>query len=185
MTIDYFAALEAEDGATAEALKLEEFRAKLRGWVRRGWRRISRDFKELNEISCRDDLPPPVLRNDQRLDQNLPTLDCGKSENCGLQAFVEAHRSIVEAVAEGLESLPASRKDSETEKRIEGLKHLLSTPLGAPFEGKKCHRCGDALICIEAPAGQVIVTKNQKHFEPITNILSKPLAVAKTATGTS
>ena len=41
---DYFAALEAEDGISSEALKLEELRAKLRVWIRRGWRRMHRDF---------------------------------------------------------------------------------------------------------------------------------------------
>ena len=54
---DYFATLEKEDGISSEALKLEEFRSKLRGWIRRGWRRFENDFAIINEIGCREDLP--------------------------------------------------------------------------------------------------------------------------------
>jgi hypothetical protein len=32
--------------------------------------------------------------------------------------------------------------------------------------------------CIEAPSGSVIATKNKKHFEPLTEILGKSLAVS-------
>ncbi len=68
--------------------------------------------------------------------------------------------------------------------RIDGLRHLLAAALGTPFDGKKCHRCGDALICLEAPPGCLIVTKNRKHFEPLVQILGKPLTVAETASST-
>lgn len=182
---DYFATLEAEDGVTSDALKLEEFRAKLRGWIRRGWQRLGKDFAAVNEIACRDDLPPPIVRSDDRVDQDLPTLECGRPENCGLQKFIHARKSVVEAVAAGLESLPASQRDPETDDRIDSLRHLLTTAVGTSFEGKKCHRCGDALICIEAPAGQTIATKNRKHFEPLAKILLKPLVVAKSAPATT
>lgn len=181
---DYFSALEAEDGVCSEALKIEEFRAKVRGWIRRGWRQMEQDFRPINEIGCREDLPSPASRGDQRIDQRLPDGECGQPGACRLQAFIQAWKPQMEAVAVGLEALPDSRKDNETLVRIDGLRHLLSTALGTPFDGKKCHRCGDALICLEAPPGCLIATKNRKHFEPLAQILGKPLTVAETASST-
>ena len=175
---DYFSVLDAEDGITSEALKLEELRAKLRGWIRRGWRQMQNEFPLRNSIGCREDLPPPGLRRDQRLDQALPIADCGRPEACRLQLFIQTHRPEVEAVIGGLQALPASAKDKETLSRVEGLEHLLSKIPGTPFDGKKCHRCGDALICLEPPEGQTVATKNRKHFEPLAKILGKRLAVA-------
>ena len=181
---DYFAALEAEDGGTSDALKLEEFRAKLRGWIRRGWRRMGRDFTISNEIACRDDLPAPGVRSDRRIDQHLPTGECGRPEKCGLQGFIRDRRSTVEAVACGLESILGTLKDTETENHIDGLRHLLTVPIGTPFIGNKCHKCGDALICIEASSGQTVVTKNRKDFDPLARILSKSLRVPPIARAT-
>ena len=182
---DYYAALEAEDGPCDEGQKIEEFRAKLRVWIRRGWRRMEADFSLMNAIGCRDDLPPPALRGDQLIDQRLPDGECGHPAACHLQAFIETRKPRVEAVAAELEALPASRKDKETMGRIDGLRHLLAIAPGAPFEGKKCHRCGDALICLEAPPGHFIATKNRKHFAPLAEILGNPLVVAETARSTT
>jgi len=182
---DYFATLEAEDGVSGEGLKLVELRAKLRVWIRRGWRRMHSEFRLINEIHCRDDLPPPASRGDQRMDQRLPDGECGQPEACGLQAFIQSRKRDVESVAAGLESLPPSQKDSETVNRIEGLRHLLGKLPGEPFIGQKCYNCGDALICMEAPTDYRIATKNRKHFETVARILSKPLVVAKTARSTT
>jgi hypothetical protein len=182
---DYQAALEAEDGPSDERQKTEEFRAKLRVWIRHGWGRMENDFSLTNEIGCREDLPPPASRGDQRIEQRLPDEECGLPAACRLQAFIQTWKPQVEAVAAGLEALPASRKDKETVARIDGLRHLLATAPGALFEGKKCHRCGDALICLEAPPGYIIATKNRKHFEPLAQILGKPLTVAETARATA
>lgn len=182
---DYFAALEAEDGASSGRLKLEELRAKLRGWIRRGWRKMGNDFRLINEIGCRDDLPSPASRGDERIDQRLPDEECGQPTACRLQAFIHARKPQVEAVAAGLEALPTSRKDKETVNRIDGLRHLLARSPGTPFEGKKCYRSGDALICLEAPTGCIIGSKNRKHFEPLAQILDKPLRVAQTARSTN
>lgn len=182
---DYLATLEKEDGASSEALKLEEFRAKLRGWIRRGWRRASNEFRLINRIGCREDLPTPSSRGDQRIDQPLPDRECGQPAACRLQAFKQAWKPQMEAVAAGLDALPASLKDKETVARIAGLRHLLAIAPGDPFDGKKCHRCGDALICLEAPLGYVIITKNREHFEPMARVLDKPLAVAETARSTT
>lgn len=182
---DYFAALEAEDGDTSDVFKLEEFRAKLRGWIRRGWQRIGKDFSTNNEIKCRDDLPSPSLRTDQRLDQHLPSAECGQPAACGLQAFIHSRAAIIESVAARLEALPASRTDKETVARIQGLRYLLATPVGTAFQGDQCYRCGDALICIESPVGHTIVSKNRKHFEPIADVLGKALSVPNPAKTTA
>jgi hypothetical protein len=44
--------------------------------------------------------------------------------------------------------------------------------------------CADALICLEAPPGDIIVTKNRKHFELLAEILGKPLKIAESARST-
>jgi hypothetical protein len=103
---DYLAALEAEDGPCDEGQKIEEFRAKLRV------RRMEADFTPMNAIGCREDLPPPALRGDQRIDQRLPDGECGQPAACRLQAFIQTRKARVEAVAVGLEALPTSRKDN-------------------------------------------------------------------------
>ena len=182
---DYFATLESEDGVCSESLKLEEFRSKMRGWIRRGLRQIGRDFRPVNEIGCREDLTFPALRGDLRIDQHLPDGECGQPAACRLQAFIHARKPQVETVAAGLETLPASQKDKETENRIDGLRHLLAIQPGSPFEGKQCFRSGDALICLEAPVGFSIVSKNRKHFEPLARLLAKPLAIAESARSTT
>jgi hypothetical protein len=178
---DYFSALEQKDGLTTDALKLEEFRAKLRGWIRRGWSKMDRGFAFVNQIGCRENLPPPISRGDDRIDQRLPVEECGQPTACRLQDFVYSRKEQVEAIANGLEVKPSPMKDKETIRRIDGLRHLINIPTGRNFEGKKCHECGDALICLESPLGMFIATKNQKHFEPIAEILGKGIVVAETA----
>jgi hypothetical protein len=182
---DSFASLETEDGPCPKALKLEELRAKLRVWTRRGWRRMEHEFKLINDIGCREDLPPPLSRGDQRVDQQLPDDECGQPTACRLQAFIQARKLQAEAIAAELETLPSSCKDKETVARIEGLRHLLSMSSGTPFDGRQCHRCGDALICLEVPDGCIIVTKNRKHFEPLAQILGKALTIVDTARSTT
>jgi hypothetical protein len=178
---DYFATLERDGGATNEALKLEELRAKLRGWIRRGWRRMGSDFNATNLVGCREDLPSPSVRGDQWIDQVLPDDECGQPTACKLQSFIQTQKLQMEKVAAGLEAIPESRKDKETKRRIRSLRNLLGTVPGTPFVGKECHYCGDAIICLEAPPGCVIATKNRKHFEPLAEILAKPLTIAESA----
>lgn len=181
---DYFAALEAEDGPTEPAQMLAELRAKLDGWIRRGWRRMHRDFTLLNEIGCREDLPDPAPRADGRLDQPLPVGECGQPAACRLQPFLLWHETAVRRLLAGLKALPAAARDAETIKRIVAIEHLLDRLPGAAFTGSQCHRCGDALICLEAPSGQVIASKNGKHFRPLAGMLGKPLTVVQGARST-
>jgi hypothetical protein len=146
---------------------------------------MGNEYRLINQIGCREDLPPPVSRGDQLVDQRLPDDECGRPTACRLQAFIAARKTQSEAIASELEALPASRKDRETTARIDGLRHLLSIPSGARFDGTKCHRSADALICLEAPEDYVIVTKNRKHFEPLAQVLGKQLTVADSARSTT
>ncbi len=182
---DYLAELEKEDGQSKEQVSLDEFRAKLRGWIRRGWKHLHNKCQIVDVIRCRKDIPAPFQKTNQRIDQVLPDAECGTPTACGLQAFVHGGNDQVTAILNALTALPKSRRDAETEKRIDGLNHLLSIAIGEPFEGKQCYRCGDALICMEAPDGHSIATKNRKHFEPVTNALAKPLIVTQHARTTS
>jgi predicted nucleic acid-binding protein len=178
---DFHAELEVEDGLIAEGQKLELFRAKLRGWIRRGWAKIQNDFEITNDAGCRNDLPAPFMLPNQRIDQSLPITQCGEPASCALQEFVKSHALRMVSLATHLESLPAKQKDDETLHRIIALRHIAGTAHGSSFEGKKCHACGDALICLEVHAGHDVATKNTKHFEPIAAFLGIPLLFATTA----
>lgn len=182
--VDYFAALEAEDGAFESAKQLEEFRAKLWTWIRRGWDQLRTRYRPHNDIGCREDIPPPAQRSNLRLDQPLPLEECGSPSACRLQSFLARHQAAARDLAEQLDRLPAKQKDSETTKRVEALLDLLGNPVGTAFLGRQCHACGDGLIALEAPPDHVIVTKNAKHFEPIARILGKLVSVARTASTT-
>lgn len=179
---DYFAELDSADGSMAGNLKLEEFRAKLRGWIRRGWQKLHKDFAIRNDAGCRV-LSPPKVRNDKLIDHELPTDECGTPSACGVQQFVTSRRAAFGAVKEALGELVDP--DSETKKRIEALEHLLTTSPGLTFKGRKCHECGDALVCLDAPNGAAVATKNKKHFAPIIAVLQQELIVARTASSTS
>jgi hypothetical protein len=182
---DVEAALEAEDAALAQAQKLEEFRAKLRQWIRRGWARLQRDFDlSIDEVGCRHPLPAPRIRHDGRIEQSLELDRCGIVGACKVMAFVQQRRSEIESVANGLDELPRPELDAETKKRIVALRTLLQADPRSNFEGKACHRCGDAFIAMEAPITHTIVTKNAKHFEPIAKMLGKQVSIAITAKST-
>ena len=182
---DFEAALEAEDEALSQAQKLEEFRAKLRGWIRRGWARLQRDFDlSIDEVGCRDPLPAPFARVDGRMEQILEVDRCGVAGACKVMAFVQQRGSEMKRVADGLNQLPERESDGETNTRIIALRTLLRTDPSSNFKGKTCHRCGDAFIAIEAPATHTIVTKNAKHFEPIAGLLGKQVSVAFTSKST-
>lgn len=178
---DFHAALEKEDGVFLESQKLELFRAKLRGWIRRGWKRMASDFQRQNDIGCRNDLNSPFVRADSRVDQKLPLDQCGSPANCGVHNFIDFNQSSVIAVSNKLKSLPPTKSDAETKKRITALDYLLSLKKDEAFKGDACHRCGDALICLESAPSMPIATKNKKHFEPICEVLGKELVVAQTA----
>jgi hypothetical protein len=182
---DFEAALEAEDEALSQAQKLEEFRAKLRGWIRRGWARLQRDFDlSIDDVGCRDPLQAPRIRDDGRIEQSLELDRCGVVGACKVMAFVNQRRPEMELVADGLAELPPSKSDPETKKRIVALRELAKADPQMSFTGKRCYECGDAFIAIEAPVTHTIVTKNAKHFVPIAGLLVKQVSVAITAKST-
>lgn len=179
---DFEAALEEEDEALVPSQKLEILRAKLRQWIRRGWSRLERDFEvRIDGIGCRDPLPAPFVRGDDRMDQALAVDRCGVVTACGAMAFVQRRRTEIGVVAEGLGKLPRSQRDLETEKRIEALKTLAAADPHSDFTGRHCHRSGDAFIALEASCTDTLVTKNAKHFEPIAKMLGKRVSVVVSA----
>lgn len=171
---DYFKALEAKDGEMNPELMLQEFRAKLRGWVRRGWRCLQDSYLIVNNIGCRNDIPSPeVQAATGLLHQSLPVDECGVPNRCGVLSYFEKHHVSLNMVASGLNALPKDKLDAETLRRIAGLKRLLAARSGDEFEGHCCHHCGDALICHEAPARTAVVSKNRKHFEVLCALTGK------------
>lgn len=172
---DYLKTLEERDGLCSPSQQLDEFRAKLRGWIRRGWRRLTTEYRFINDVGCREDLAPPTVRGDERIDQALPNAECGRPTACRLQRFLTLRKSHVRRVVAGLEQLPVPQ-DSETTRRIASLRALMSSLPSSHFDGNDCFRGGDALICLEAPHDSVVVTKNLRHFEPLGQILNKNIA---------
>lgn len=169
---DYFAALEAEDGTVTALGRLAEFRAKLRTWIRRGWKQMHAKTRLTNSIGCRDDLQPPFVRtHDRHLHQELPTTECGTPAACGLDDYLIKQAASLSALRLGLRQRPAS--DRETERRIAALGRLVAKARGESFMGTDCYRCGDAFICHESPVSAVVVSKNRKHFAVICELLGK------------
>ena len=182
---DFEAALETEDEALSQAQKVEEFRAKLRGWIRRGWARLQRDFDlSIDEVGCRDPLPAPFARVDGRMEQIIAVDRCGVAAACKVMAFVNQRRPEMELVADGLAQLPPSKSDPETKKRIIALRELAKADPQMGFTGKRSYECGDAFIAMESPVTHTIVTKNAKHFVPIAGLLGKQMSVAITSKST-
>lgn len=182
---DFMAALEQQDVVIAEPQKLEFFRAMIRKMIQRGWKQLLNGCHFIDDISCQKNVPNPILNRDGRVTQALPVTDCGKPNTCGVQSFIAQWNPTVQSLIQHLATLPKKRKGNDTDtKHIPGLQHLLDATLGTAFDGKKCHQCGDALICIEAPIGSIIATKNRGDFEPIAEFLNKNLSVATTATET-
>ncbi|MES2737272.1 MAG: hypothetical protein V4672_13190 [Verrucomicrobiota bacterium] len=182
---DFMAALEQQNVVIAEPQKLDLFRAMIRKMIQRGWKQLLNGCHLIDNISCQKNIPDPILNPDGRVTQALPLADCGKPNTCGVQSFIAQRNPMVQSLIQHLATLPKKQKGNDTDtKHIPGLQHLLGVALGAAFEGKKCHQCGDALICLEAPAGSIIATKNRGDFEPLAGFLSKTLSVATTATTT-
>jgi hypothetical protein len=170
---DYLLQLSSADGKSSESTDLEEFRAKIRVWIRKGWKSINQNFTIINLIGCRGFTPGPFQRSDKFLDQALNIESCGDPDQCDLQTFLGSCTSQGEEIIVSLNSLPEAKKDPETKARLKSMRCLLSSSLGTPFLGKDCFRCGDAFICLEAPQDHVVASKNKKHFEPILKPLNK------------
>jgi hypothetical protein len=181
--VDFTRALEIEDVSAKPSQNLLLFRAKLRRWITQGWDRLESQFEIINPVGCRPTLPAPFVRDDHLIEHRLPLKECGKPEACGVKTFFDSNLATVEKLISDLDSLSGADKDEETKKRIEALQHLSCVPKGSAFDGKKCHRCGDAIICMEAPLDHAIATKNKKHFEPIARSLGKDqsLVIAESA----
>ncbi|HTI71914.1 MAG TPA: hypothetical protein VMF06_18200 [Candidatus Limnocylindria bacterium] len=179
---DYFAEMALEQGSIENGLDLFELRAKIRGWVRRGWRKMVTKCAIINDIGCRPDITAPFVRSDDLLDQRLPLEQCGQPTACELQSFMRGHASRAQSILDGLRRI--SNPDKETARRIEAIHHLSNMVPGKPFSGSNCHSCGDALICLESPSTMWVITKNGKHFEPLVGILRIGLSIAKPAKST-
>ena len=183
---DIMAALEQEGVKLTESQKFEFFRSKLRVIIQRGWRKLLSECQFINEVGCQQNLPEPTLNAEGLLVQTLPVGDCGKINICDVRQFIEDRRNVVRGLVAHLTALPKKQKGNDTDgKHIPGLQTLLATTPEQVFAGKQCHRCGDAIICLEAPSACIIVSKNKGDFQPIANHLGKSLIVAISATTTT
>jgi hypothetical protein len=183
---DFSSELEAEDGAIPENQRLEFFRAKLRRWVKIGWRDLCRSHKTDNPVGCRNSLPVPKMDDEEKmLVHDLPIHECGKADACFVHRFLVSKENIVNCTIQFLSALPTSKQGNDTRRHIEGLEHILSAGAEADFDGSKCHQSGDAIICLECShAGDLIVTKNKRDFAPLVESLGMVMSLSKTATST-
>lgn len=168
---DYFSLLEGVDAKVTAGQQLAEFKGWLGPHIRRGWRKLEKEAALVNAIGCRTDLAAPKTRGDGCYDQKLPTKECGTPNACGLDQYLGNQAASLGELLDKLYEIDDA--DSETERRIKSLRRLLEGPRGEKFKGADCFACGDALICHESPPASTVISKNQKHFEPLCEILGR------------
>lgn len=169
---DYLAHLRRNEGPTVEAMEVEEFCSWLQIHIRQGWRKL-RALATFNQPGCRSDLPNPQVLSDKQMTHDLPSSQCGEVGNCRLLQYIQAYLRDFQALATTLENLP--RPDDETQRRVTAIRSLAATRPDQKFDAKHCYHAGDALIAHEAGDSAVIVSKNEKHFSPICQILGRQL----------
>lgn len=178
---DFVEQLEAAGTSLTEYQRLSHFRAWLALLIRKNWRAITGGLVQItNPIGCRDDIPAPVanaLPNEGRprehFSQELPTPKCGHVGNCTLIAALQQDQGVFVGVLAALQAI--EKPDAETTRRVSALGRLLEHPPERPFPGKDCHSVGDAIIAHEAAPGQTVVSKNEKHFNPLCQEMGKTL----------
>ena len=136
----------------------EMFQARLRQVIFEGWDACQTHYPLENPAGCRADLPPPREDAEGRLQHDLPTAQCGTAGNCGVLAYVRAHRGDFAGMHAQQGGLKLKRKAPERARRVEGMAHLLGAT-GEDFEGGQCHSCADAIIAHEA-RGHAVATKD-------------------------
>ena len=167
---DFMRGSPACHGADDQEL-LDIFRGYLRGRIRLGWRQLLQSGEVINPCGCK--LPKaPAQNEDGSFDQTLSKNDCGKRCECGLKAYIEAHRPDFVRLRTRLQSLP--NPDVETTKRIRSLRALYRVP-NRDFDANDCYDSSDAIIAHECPASATLLTKNGKHFTDACDIFEKKL----------
>jgi hypothetical protein len=181
---DFIAAMEEDGGAFTDEQRLDLFRAQLRSVIDLGWQRLNSSYQLLNVAGCRDALPEPTLNADGLVIHSIPVSECGKVNACGVRRYLETNRTTVEGLINHIKTLKKRQKPGASDKHAEHLGLILANALNQDFDGKSCHVCGDALLCLEAPTQSTVATKNEKDFRPILNHLGKVMVVAETAKST-
>jgi hypothetical protein len=129
-----------------------------------------------NEMGCYRDIEPPYIRNDRFHNDNK---ECIKSiMTCEIFTFFKKGEDEFNKMHKALRNIP--EKDDETEKRAKSLKELLKkTELERSFsnaqkvDAKHCWACSDAILVATSPRDALLITSNQKHFEPLTASVGK------------
>lgn len=180
---DYIRHEESLGTSLTPSQQLAHFRGWLGPMIRRGWRAIQR-YSVLNSIGCQDHLPAPVAKpihlGDKEREQfshALPTKQCGLPGNCGLISNLQSAAGDFGRITQHLVGLP--KPDIETSKRITALQLLLQHSPAESFGCKSCFDCGDAIIAQEAPVAHLVLSKNEKHYQPLCDALQKPLRCYK------
>jgi len=149
----------------------------MRSWlqknIRRGWKKAKAlTAGASNHINCRS-IPDPSTDSSGLYYHDLPTLECGKRDNCGLRTYFSGNRTMFQGLRTHLQS--EGSPDAETVRRIKSLRQLYRKD-NQDFNRQDCFNCADAIICSEAPVDSLIVTKNIKHIGPIADFLGKKWA---------
>jgi hypothetical protein len=133
-----------------------------------------------NEMNCFKDMDPPRYEHEKWFNDKKT---CTKSRySCDIYNFFIRHDDDLDKIITALKAIETP--DKETTERIKALKELRKkTELGRSFDNnqevdaKLCYSCSDAILALTAPRDSVIITSNQKHFEPICNALTKIFAI--------
>lgn len=156
----------------------------LRIWIRGLLSSIDEYFDEiLNPMKCFPDLDKPRKKGD--LFENMPCR-CNESQReCDIKNYFHQNNSEFTRIFERLKELPVAEVDNETRQRISSLKTIIRKRLRIltmHFSNKSqdeqlCWACGDAIHAVLAPADAAVVNRNERHYKPICEALSKECVV--------
>jgi hypothetical protein len=162
---------EQGDIGDSDEINIRLIRAHLQNCIRRGWNKVGKISRVVNEMECNPNLESPYFK-EGLLDQDINTAHCGKKSNCKLQEYIIKNKDNFNAIRNKLIELP--QKDYETEKRIKSLKEL-SRNSNKDFNRNDCYNSGDAIIANQTPVEMSLVTSNMKHLKPICEAIDKAL----------
>ena len=132
------------------------------------------DYNILDETGCYISKGTPVLKG-TKYDSGISNCKAAYIR-CKIVEFFRTNLDKFNMILKKLSEIPSL--DEEQEKSIGVLKKAVEYPQNIA-DVRNCRRCGDAIIAIECPDDSVILTKNEKHFGPICEIINKELLIYK------
>lgn len=124
----------------------------------------------INSQDCFSNIARPLKANGSKVYYNSPSR-CGHPDpKCSIRIFVNQNMEDFKSILSALKNI--NDPDSETLKRIKGLKEILRNHRREIIK-TDCWSCSDAVLAVEAPPNAVVINNNRKHYDPICTAISK------------